>query len=765
MTEKANSAVDKTGSGGGKADGGKVDGGSGPLFRSSLSRQGFVIIAVPLLVSFLFIAGLKFFLDEAQMQADREAHSRQILASANALGHSVVFAISDYLLDTMMPEAFTATRYQGAMQRARSRMSELEALLPASGPQKEMAVRMRGELDRTFELFSAQPVGAAEPEAENAPKPDANSAKPNAEMAQRSRALRAVTNELLSDTRKLIEFEEGQLKTQGRTFNSYGRVIDIFLLVAVILNVVLAAVLMVGFLRNISKRLQVVMDNSNRLVLEQDLNPPVSGEDEIGKLDEVLHEAAVRLKEARRRERAMVENAREVICSLSDRGQVLEVNQACLSAWGYRPDELLRGPIARIIYDADCQMFLSRLEECSSQNQALSFECRLITASGLVKDVHWSAQWSETDGRAFCVVLDITERKRAEEALRESEERMRYVFEMMPLALLVMTPEGEVVSVNPAAEQHFEPGANALKGQSVTELFRQDKSGEKSVAFADLMNPPLHPLRRIYGRKLDGTLFPAEVMSTAYDTSSLKGRLLIVKDVSREYEAERLKQSFMAMVGHELKSPLMSIHVCLEMLGKGFFGNLNDEGLVSVKTAEESVVRLISLVNEILDAEKLESGTITIAPQKTNLEKIFEMAANAVSGLADAKKVRIYRGKTDVELVADMNRLVQVIVNFLSNAIKFSSHNSKVELYARINGDFVEVSVEDRGRGVPREHQELIFERFHQVTPGDAKERGGTGLGLAICKAIVEAHGGKIGVESEPSEGSRFWFAVPRNMN
>ena len=740
MNEEAKSSIDKPVTGGGKTDGGaKADAASGPIFRSSLSRQGFVIIAVPLLVSFIFIAGLKYFLDEAQMQADREAHSRQILASANALGHSVVFAISDYLLDTMMPEAFTATRYQGAMQRARSRMSELQALLPAAGPQHEMAVRMRGELDQTFELFASQQVGS-----------------------ERSRALRAVTNELLSDTRKLIEYEEGQLKAQGRAFNSHGRVIDIFLLVAVILNVVLAAVLMVGFLRNISKRLQVVMDNSNRLVLEQELNPPVAGKDEIGKLDEVLHEAAGRLKEARRRERAMVENAREVICSLSDQGKVLEVNQACVSAWGYKPDELLRGPIARIIYDADSEMFLSKLAECSSQNQALSFECRLITASGLVKDVLWSAQWSETDGRAFCVVLDITERKRAEEALRESEERMRYVFEMMPLALLVMTPEGEVVSVNPAAEQHFGPGADELKDRSVTDLFRQDKSGERCVAFADLMNPPLHPLRRIYGRKLDGALFPVEVMSTAYDTSSLKGRLLIVKDVSREYEAERLKQSFMAMVGHELKSPLMSIHVCLEMLGKGFFGNLNDEGIVSVKTAEESVVRLIGLVNEILDAEKLESGTISIAPQKTNLEKIFEMAANAVSGLADAKKIRIYRGVTDVELVADANRLVQVIVNFLSNAIKFSSHNSKVELYARVNGEFVEVSVEDKGRGVPREHQEMIFERFHQVTPGDAKERGGTGLGLAICKAIVEAHGGKIGVESESSEGSRFWFAVPR---
>ena len=737
MTEEAKSLMDKE----------KIGGGTSRIFRSSLSRQGFIIIAVPLLLSFFFIAGLKFLLDDAQLQADREAHSRQIMTSANALGNSVVFAVSDYLLDAMTPEAFTRTRYESAMQRARTRLSELEAMLPNDGPQKEMADRMRRDFNLAAKIIQS---------------PRATGDNASAEMADRSRSLREMTNALLADTRRIIEDEEVQLKAQGRNFRSYGRMIDAFLLIAVILNMVLAAVLMFGFLRNISKRLLVVMDNSNRLVAERELNPPVEGEDEIGKLDSVLHEAAVRLKEARRRERAIVENAREVICSLNAQGVVLEVNQACFTAWGYRQDELVRGPIARIIHDRDSEMFLEKLSQCIEQNQAMSFECRLITGSGVLKDVLWSMQWSDAEGRAFCVVLDITERKRAEEALKLSEERMRSVFEMMPLALLVMTPEGRVVSVNPAAQQHFGAAANELSERVVTDFFRQDRLGEKQAALVELMNPPLHPARRIYGRKVDGELFPAEVMSTAYDTSSLKGRLLIVKDVSREYEADRLKQSFMAMVGHELKSPLMSIHVCLQMLGKGFFGNLTEEGQESVKTAEQSVHRLIGLVNEILDAEKLESGSISIAPQTTNLEKILDMAANAVSALAEANKIRIHRDRVDVEITADTNRLVQVVVNLLSNAIKFSPPNSKVQLYAKVSEDAVEVSVEDNGRGVPKEHQQLVFERFHQVSPGDAKEKGGTGLGLAICKAIVEAHGGSIGVDSEPPDGSRFWFTIPR---
>lgn len=737
MTEEAKSSLHKE----------KKLGGTSRIFRSSLSRQGFIIIAVPLFLSFFFIAGLKLLLDDAQVQADREAHSRQIMTSSNAFGNAVVFAVSDYLLDAMMPESYARTRYESAMQRARVRMDELDALLPERGPQKEMAERMR----RDFEL-AAKIIHS----------PRAAGEAATAEMAQRSRSLREMTNVLLADTRQLIEAEELQLKAQARTFRGYGRLIDVFLLFAVVLNMVLAAVLMFGFLRNISQRLLVVMDNSNRLVNEQELNPPVEGDDEIGKLDNVLHEAAVRLNEARRRERAMVENAREVICSLNSQGVVLEVNQACVTAWGHRQDELVRGPVARIIHDHDSEMFLEKLAQCISRNQAESFECRLITGSGVLKNVLWSMQWSDAEGRAFCVVLDITERKRAEEALKQSEERMRSVFEMMPLALVVMTPEGEIVSVNPAAELHFGAPAKSLAKRVVTDFFRQDKSGEKSVAIAELMNPPLHPARRLYGRKADGELFPAEVMSTGYDTTSLKGRLLIVKDVSREYEAERLKQSFMAMVGHELKSPLMSIHVCLQMLGKGFFGDLSEEGRESVRTAEESVHRLIGLVNEILDAEKLESGSISIVPQKTDLQKISDMAVNAVAALAEAKRVRIDSESMDVEINADSNRLVQVLVNLLSNAIKFSAPNSKVQLYAKLADECVEISVEDKGRGIPKEHQQLIFERFHQVSPGDAKEKGGTGLGLAICKAIVEAHGGTIGVESEPLNGSRFWFVLPR---
>jgi len=278
---------------------------------------------------------------------------------------------------------------------------------------------------------------------------------------------------------------------------------------------------------------------------------------------------------------------------------------------------------------------------------------------------------------------------------------------------------------------------------------------------SELLSDQSDHMLKIFGQKASGGTFPAEVIVTAYDTQDLKGRLFICADVSKEYEIEKLKQSFIAMVSHELRSPLMSVNVCLEMLERGFLGELTQEGTKTVNTASRSVLRLIALVNEILDAERLESGSISILVEPLNLEDVFVLSVSSISALADSKGIKVEADEPDVEMMADSDRLVQVIVNFLSNAIKFSPEGGTVKLTAEKIDNIVEISVIDQGRGIPPEHLELIFERFHQVEHDDAKLKGGTGLGLAICRAIVDGHHGKIGVESKVGEGSRFWFKLP----
>jgi signal transduction histidine kinase len=169
----------------------------------------------------------------------------------------------------------------------------------------------------------------------------------------------------------------------------------------------------------------------------------------------------------------------------------------------------------------------------------------------------------------------------------------------------------------------------------------------------------------------------------------------------------------------------------------------------------------VHMIQELLDIETMESGSLGITPAQMSLSAALEKAIEAVSGPAQLKQITIEPHVVDAEIVADEDRLVQVVINLLTNAIKFSPENSVIKVESVSNSKDIEVKVVDQGRGVPPAHQQTIFERFRQIDASDSKEKGGVGLGLALCKAIVEQHGGTIGVESEDGHGSTFWFRLP----
>lgn len=226
-------------------------------------------------------------------------------------------------------------------------------------------------------------------------------------------------------------------------------------------------------------------------------------------------------------------------------------------------------------------------------------------------------------------------------------------------------------------------------------------------------------------------------------------------------EVEEMKQQFVAMISHDLRTPLTSVCGFLEMLEHGAYGSLSDQGQQRTQLAERNISRLISLINDLLDMEKLESGRLELAPETIPLEPVAVRSVDAVRVFAEQHKVNIVIEPMDCTVYADGNRLVQVLVNLISNAVKFSPADSTITVSARPKGDLIDVRIADQGRGVPPQFREAIFERFRQVKTTDATQKGGTGLGLAICKAIVEQHGGAIGVESEEGKGSTFWFTVP----
>jgi signal transduction histidine kinase len=226
-------------------------------------------------------------------------------------------------------------------------------------------------------------------------------------------------------------------------------------------------------------------------------------------------------------------------------------------------------------------------------------------------------------------------------------------------------------------------------------------------------------------------------------------------------ELEQIKKDFVAMITHDLRTPMTSTMGFLELLGDGVYGPIPDKARDGANLAFRNVRRMIALINDLLDVEKLESGKWELSPESITLEPVVTRSVESVSVFAEQHKVKIAVEPIDSTVYADGNRLVQVLVNLITNAVKFSPVDSSVTISARTKGDLVELRITDQGCGIPPQYRESIFDRFRQVRATDATQKGGTGLGLAICKAIVEQHGGSIGVESEEGKGSTFWFTVP----
>jgi signal transduction histidine kinase len=225
---------------------------------------------------------------------------------------------------------------------------------------------------------------------------------------------------------------------------------------------------------------------------------------------------------------------------------------------------------------------------------------------------------------------------------------------------------------------------------------------------------------------------------------------------------EQLKQEFVQMVSHDLRAPVTSLQLFHSILAKGDFGQLDEDGKRHLAAAEENTERMFTLVSDLLEMEKLESGTVTLDRRPIDVDSVLDAAVIAVQGLAKKRGVEVnIMGHDNPKIYADRERLIQVAVNMITNAIKFSPDNGSVLISVKELPTQIEIRVSDEGAGIAPDLQKEIFERFKQSGSKEQQSKG-AGLGLAIARSLVELHEGRIGVESEVGEGSTFWFRVPR---
>ncbi|EGK88714.1 PAS domain-containing sensor histidine kinase [Microcoleus vaginatus PCC 9802] len=427
---------------------------------------------------------------------------------------------------------------------------------------------------------------------------------------------------------------------------------------------------------------------------------------------------------------------------------------------------------------------------------------------------------------------DISDSKRVEKAFEQLRHQTEMILFSAGEGICGLNKEGKVTFVNPAAVRMAGCESKQLIDRPLYESLHRAQeecskaiqrlspatdinSGSELVPHCAAQAGKLLPNRvssqilatledgearrvtdEIFWRR-DGSSFPVEyVVAPMREQGEIIGAVVTFKDITERLAVERMKDEFISVVSHELRTPMTSIHGALGLLNSGLLDAYPQKAKRMLEIAVTNTDRLVRLVNDILDLERMESSYSTAIKQTCNVAELMLQAADEMQGMAQQAGVTLSVKPVGAQLQAVPDRLIQALTNLLSNAIKFSPSGATVWLSGELthNPDvpekaahkpvsspsllspepatapphllvpsswYIVIAVKDQGRGIPPDKLEMVFERFQQVDASDSRQKGGTGLGLAICRSIVQQHGGRMWVESVLGEGSTFFLSLP----
>jgi PAS domain S-box-containing protein len=359
-------------------------------------------------------------------------------------------------------------------------------------------------------------------------------------------------------------------------------------------------------------------------------------------------------------------------------------------------------------------------------------------------------------------------RKRAEESADRLRRQTQLILESAGEGIIGIGPQYQITFVNPAAERMLGYSSGELVGRDVFAALHPTRPDRAAIPQNE--TPIFHALAEgsertsaeaTFWRK-DGTSFPTQYTGSPIRTESgIIGAVIIFQDVTRRREIDRMKDEFISVVSHELRTPLTSIRGALGLLAGGRVGTFPAKAQRMLEIAVNNTDRLVRLINDILDIERIDSGRVTMQKREVEIGDLMTQAVEVMRPMADKNNVALELHPVLATVIADPDRMIQTFTNLISNAIKFSPPSSRVTLDGSKNTDHVHLIVTDRGRGIPEDKLQSVFERFQQVDASDSREKGGTGLGLAICRTIIQQHGGEIWAESTLGQGSTFHISLP----
>ena len=362
------------------------------------------------------------------------------------------------------------------------------------------------------------------------------------------------------------------------------------------------------------------------------------------------------------------------------------------------------------------------------------------------------------------IARDITQQKQVQASLLEAERRWRNLLENVRLLVVGLDNTGKIEFANAFfLESTGYTQAEVLGKDWFETLLPLRLRQQVQKVYWEVPEQEFHP------HYTNAILTKAgEERMIAWNNTVLRnlqgeviGVMSIGEDITERHAIEQMKNEFISIVSHELRTPLTAIRGSLGILATGALNNHPQRMQRMIEIAAIDTERLVRLVNDILDLERLESGKAALVREYCDAAALMVRSAEAMRSLAEKENITLSVSPVSALVLASGDQIIQTLTNLLSNAIKFSPPNSTVTLTAQLQDDRILFQVKDQGRGIPSDRLESIFGRFQQIDASDSRVKGGTGLGLAICRNIITQHSGRIWAESVLGEGSTFYFTLP----
>lgn len=471
--------------------------------------------------------------------------------------------------------------------------------------------------------------------------------------------------------------------------------------------------------------------------------------------------------------RGVVANVIEGIVTINGKGIIQTFNAAAENLFGYKAEEVIGQNIKMLMpepYNSEHDGYLANYINTGVEKIiGIGREVTGLRKDGSTFPLDLSISRIEL-GREqiFAGILrDITEEKYQQEELEKSQQQKQSILDNVYEGIITIDAKGTVDSFNLAAEKIFGYRLDEVIGQNVKILMPEPYHSEHDGYLSSFMGGGKAKIigtgREVEGRRQDGSTFPLFLAVTQIQNHSKPLFVGMVRDLSEQKRLEKLKNEFVSTVSHELRTPLTSIRGSLSLIESGVMGEVGEKISPLIQIALNNSERLILLINDILDMEKIESGKMDFDLVQTDLSNMIEEAIQSNEGFAKEHEVKLsYENPVkNVPVYIDMNRMQQVLGNLISNAVKYSPKDDTVTISLIVTKRIARIEVHDNGLGVPQEFKKQIFQKFAQADSSDTKQKGGTGLGLNISKAIIEKFGGNIGFWSPPGKGATFFVDLP----